>query len=48
MVEIESLWILKDQEIAKWGNKWVKTHRPWEKEKRGYHEFGIWEMTIIE
>ena len=48
MVQVESLYILKDQERVKWGNKWVKTHGLGEKARRGYHEFGRWEMIIME
>ena len=46
MVQFESFKIFKDQERVKWGNKWVKTHGPWGKEKRWYHEFGIWDKPL--
>ena len=48
MMQIESLYILKDQERVKWINKWGKTHGPWGKARWGYHEFGRWEMAIME
>ena len=34
MVQVESLYILKDQERVKWGNKWVKTNGPSGKARR--------------
>ena len=34
--------------MVEWGNKCVKSHGPWGKARRGYHEFGRWEMTIME
>ena len=47
-MQVESFYILKDQEMVKWENKQIKTHGLWRKVRWGYHQFGIWEMTIIE
>ena len=34
--------------MVKCGNERVKTHKLWGKARQGYHEFGRWEMAIME